>query len=58
MIWVAVPSGILGFFGVIFSRIHVFHPSWFPIMMGIVIVSLLFVALLGWRFRRVRAEEV
>ena len=59
MIWAAVPSGVLGLLGVLFGSVFkVVHPSWLPVMVGVAVVSLAFVALLGWRLRRVRAEEV
>ncbi len=59
MIWTALLSGALGFVGVLWSLPgHRFHPSWLWIMVGIVIVSVVFALLLGWRLRRVRSEEV
>ena len=59
MIWVAVPSGVLGIIGCFLSRrCGCIHPSWFPIMTGMAVASFLFFFLLGWRLRRVRAEEV
>ncbi|HTS19963.1 MAG TPA: hypothetical protein VMP11_20475 [Verrucomicrobiae bacterium] len=59
MIWAALISGVFGVLGAVFSRgTGIFHPSWFLVMTVVAAVSFIFVAVLGWRLRPVRAEEV
>ena len=58
MIWAFVSNGLLGLLGTILTLFGVFHLSWLSLMAVMTVVSAGFAALLGWRLRHVRAEEV
>jgi hypothetical protein len=59
MIWASGATGTLGACGVIASlNASGIHRTWFPIMLGLTLASLICAISLGWRLRRVRGEEV
>lgn len=58
MLWGAIAGAVLGAIGFLLSLVGVFNVGWSLVMGGIAVVSILFFGLLGWRLRRVRAEEV